>query len=380
MRPLLKPGVAVLALVALALLPFFSSNEVVVVSDFVLAAIVGGLSLHLLTGLTGLVSLGPAAFFGIGAYTAAALMPGRFRLVDQALGNLPPPLDLVAGNSHGWPLGLGLLAAGTVSALVALAIVPVALRFRDIYLAIVTLGLIFLAQFVFVNWQGLTGGSQGITVGAPSIGGFAFQGPTAEWGVVFPQPVKLYYLWGIIALTVALSLWQLGRGRSGLALLAIREREGVIGSLAMSGIYYKAWAFVASGFLAGVAGAMLAVTIGFAVPENWDLGLSIQYVTIIIIGGIGTIRGTVLGALFVVGLPVLLRDLLGAGANLAGIPLTLVQQFMYGAAILLFLLLAPGGLAELVDRVGGWLKAPWRSSGTPLTHSGESMTSTEEAV
>lgn len=336
------------ALVLLAGLPLMVPADAIVVADFTLAAFMGGLSLHLLTGMTGLVSLGPAAFFGIGAYAAAELQPGRLPLIDHALGELPGPLALLAGNANGWPLVLGLLVAGLAAALVALVLVPVALRFRDLYLSIVTLGLLFLASYVFVNWDSLTGGSQGISFGAPAVGGFSFGGQSVVLGAIFPQAVKLYYLWGVIAFLAGLSLWHLGRTRTGRALRAIREAEAVVGSMAIHARAYKAWAFVMSSFLAGMAGIMMAVTTGFSVPQDWNLSLTIQYVTIIVIGGIGTIRGTLLGALFVVGLPALLRTVLGSGAGVFGIPLSLVQQLLYGAAIVAFLLVAPGGLAELL--------------------------------
>lgn len=359
-----RPASLAVVLVLLALLPLVVSAGNLVVADFVLAAIVGGLSLHLITGLTGLLSLGSAAFFGVGAYVTAAFAPGRFGAVDRLLGSLPGPLALLAGNQAGWPLILGLVAGGLAAALVALAMAPLALRFRDVYLAIVTLGLLYLATYVFVNWTGLTGGGQGLSFGAPALGGLAFGGSTAVAGLIFPSAAKLYYLWGVIAVLLCLAAWRLRRSRSGRALVAIREREAVAASLAVPPTRYKTWALVLSGFLAGVAGAMLAVTTGFAVPQSWDLELTIQYVTVIIVGGIGTVRGTVLGALFVVGLPALLRTVLGADVTILGVPLPLAQQLFYGAAVVVFLLLAPGGLGQLLDRLLALMASPlpqgWR--------------------
>ena len=165
--------------------PFLADDQWITVGAFSAIAVIGALSLQVLTGFTGLVSLGHAAFFGIGAYVASSLSPHVHPEVDGLLGSFSGPLMIIAGNQEGWPLILGLFLAGLSSGLVGLLLAPAAIRLSGIYLAIVTMGMIFAAQYLFIHWIWLTGGPEGVVLSAPAIAGFSFEGQTEVAGMVF---------------------------------------------------------------------------------------------------------------------------------------------------------------------------------------------------
>ncbi|WP_137388962.1 branched-chain amino acid ABC transporter permease [Rhodoligotrophos defluvii] len=344
-HPLRLLGWTILAALVLAW-PYIADEQWITVGSFAAIAVIGALSLQILTGFTGLVSLGQAAFFGIGAYAASMLGPAMHPEIDAVLGDLPFPLDLVAGNQQGWPLVLGLLVAGLASGLVGLLLAPAAIRLSGIYLAIVTMGMIFAAQYLFIHWEWLTGGAMGLALSAPAIGGFSFEEPTEIGGLVLSRSLKLYYLAVFIAVLAALSVIRLQSSKTGRALQAIRDNET---AAAMNGIdttYYKIAAFVAADFMAGIAGALYGTQFGYALPETWDLNLSVMFLAMIIIGGLGLVRGAVLGALFVTGLPPFLREVLGDDVHVLGFNAPQLNQVVFGLAIVLFLVAAPGGLAR----------------------------------
>jgi branched-chain amino acid transport system permease protein len=326
--------------------PFFADEEWVTVGAFAAIAVIGALSLQVLTGFTGLVSLGQAAFFGIGAYVASVLGPRVHPEIDAVLGHLPSPLDLIAGNQQGWPLVLGLLLAGLCSGFVGLLLAPAAIRLSGIYLAIVTMGMIFAAQYLFIHWEWLTGGAQGIALSAPAIGSFSFEGKTKIGAIVLGRSAKLYYLSLFVATLAAFSVMRLKHSRTGRALQAIRDNET---AAAMAGIdtnFYKIASFVAADFLAGLAGALYGTQFGFALPDTWDLNLSVMYMAMIIIGGLGLVRGAVLGAIFVTVLPPLLRTVLGDDVHVLGFNASQLNLIVFGLAIVVFLTAAPGGIAR----------------------------------
>lgn len=341
-RPL---AAAVILVVALAW-PFLADEQWLTVGAFVAIAVIGALSLQILTGFTGLVSLGQAAFFGIGAYVASALGPGAHPALDNVLGHLPPLPDVFLGNKSGWPLFLGLMAAGICSGLVGLILAPAAIRLSGIYLAIVTMGMIFAAQYLFIQWHWLTGGAQGIAMSAPAIGGFSFEGKTQFAGIVFTRSAKLYYLALVLAIMATLSVLRLKRSKTGRALQAIRDNETAAAMSGINPVFYKTIAFVSADFMAGIAGALYGTQFGFALPETWDLNMSVMFVAMIVIGGLGLVRGAILGATFVTILPPLLRTLLGDDVHVLGFNAPQLNLIVFGLAIVVFLTLAPGGLAR----------------------------------
>ena len=337
--------------------PFLVSDEWVTVGAFAAIAVIGALSLQVLTGFTGLVSLGQAAFFGLGAYIATMMGPGLHPEIDRILGHLPTPLDLLAGNQQGWPLILGLLLAGLGSGLVGLLIAPAAIRLSGIYLAIVSMGMIFAAQYLFIHWDWLTGGAQGIALSAPAIGGFSFEHVTSIFGVAFDRSAKLYYLGAIAATLSTFSVMRLKGSKTGRALQAIRDNETAAAMAGIDVVRYKVYAFVSANFMAGMAGALYGTQFGFALPDTWDLNLSVMYVAMIIIGGLGLVHGAVLGAIFVTALPPVLRTVLGDDVHVLGFNAPQLNLVVFGLAIVVFLTAAPGGLARF-----NFGRALWRSS------------------
>ncbi len=338
-------GWLVIAAIVLAW-PSFADEEWVTVGAFVTIAVIGALSLQVLTGFTGLVSLGQAAFFGIGAYVASALGPNVHPEVDRLLGHLPLPPDLLAGNQQGWPLVLGLLLAGLCSGFVGLLLAPAAIRLSGIYLAIVTMGMIFAAQYLFIHWDWLTGGAQGIALSAPALGSFSFGGKTDIAGLVLGRSAKLYYLGLFVAALCTFSVMRLKQSKTGRALQAIRDNETAAAMAGIDATYYKIAAFVAADFMAGVAGALYGTQFGFALPDTWDLNLSVMYLAMIIIGGLGLVRGAIYGAIFVTVLPPFLRTALGDDVHVLGFNAPQLNLVVFGLAIVVFLTAAPGGLAR----------------------------------
>jgi branched-chain amino acid transport system permease protein len=268
---------------------------------FVLVA----LGLNLLTGYAGQISLCHASFFGVGAYATAIL--------TQKAG-LPYLLSL-------------LLGAFLTTAIGALAAVP-ALRLKNIYLAIATLGFGVVLQKITFEWRSLTGGGGGLALTPPSIAGY-------ELGAV-----GLYYL-TLILMTVGLfGAWNVSRGRTGRALLIIKDSEIAAGSLGIHASRYKVTAFAISAFYAAIAGGLFAYLVRYINPESFSVGLSISFLSMVVIGGLGTIGGSILGAIFYVIVPELLRGIKDAPGLVFGLLLVIVMVFM------------PQGLWGMLRRLG----------------------------
>jgi branched-chain amino acid transport system permease protein len=260
---------------------------------------VGALGLNILTGLAGQVSLGHAFFMGIGAYTAAWL------------GADPGPLV-----GLGLPIWIWLPGAGIVAALVGIAIGPTAVRVRGLYLAFVTLGLVFIGEFLFQRFSTVTGGSQsGRSFPRFEVRLWKEEQPLIDFsrdgtwfGVQMSSTAKAFYLClGILILAVLLAK-NLQRTRPGRAFQSIRDRDIAAGIMGVEEFKYKLTAFGISSFYAGVAGALLAVFVGRMIPETWNLFLSVQFIAIVLIGGAGVVSGVLMGSAFVVLLPRLVFD------------------------------------------------------------------------
>lgn len=348
---------------------------------------IGALGLNLLTGLAGQVSLGHAFFMGLGAYTAAIL------------GAPEGPLW-----GLGLPMWIWLPAAGIVAALVGILVAPTAVRVRGLYLAIVTLGLVFIGEYLWRNLDFITGGSQsgrnhpGFAVRLwkeeTPIANFSEDGPWLGFLNLTSQG-KTYLF--ILALTVVFVLFakNLQRTRVGRAFMSIRDRDIAAEVMGVNEFRYKTTAFAISSFFAGVAGALLASLVGRTIPETWNLFLSVQFIAIILIGGVGTVTGTILGTLFVILLPRLVQDFTGwmegvvnsgegvlAGVfdifvstgtgdfglvNTApgvapGLGIDQLNLLVYGLLIIVFLIFEPLGL------YGIWLRIRNYWKGWPFTY------------
>jgi len=311
---------------------------------FMVIYAIGALGLNVLTGLTGQVSLGHAFFLGVGAYTAAVL----------------------GGQYHVMALWW-LLAAGIVAAICGAIIGPTALRLRGLYLAVVTIGIVFIGQHLFNNLKWLSGGTVGRAIPSPQFG-FAVTCPSDGCGLNFDQTYDagiktfgknemFYYLALVILALGMLFVRNLLRTRPGRALQAVRERELAASLMGVQLFRWKVSAFVISSFLAGISGALLASFISYVQPNFWDLVLSIQFVAAVIVGGVGTIWGPLLGSVVIFGLePVMQKyaqslPLLAHGTG-SGISVSDATHILYGVAIVVFLVIEPLGVIGLARRAG----------------------------
>jgi len=316
------------------------------VLDYAGIAAIGAVGLNLLTGYTGQVSLGHAAFIGVGAYTAGFL-----------------------GATHGLSLLVWLPASALVGAVVGAVLGLVALRLRGNYLAIVTVGFIFLAQYVFQNWTSVTNGVFGLNTvpsGAASIarvGGYDF-GDLRVLGQVFNQNQGFFFLiWGLLAVLVLLAK-NVVRTRPGRAMQAVRDRDVAAEVIGVGLFRTKVGAFALASAYAAIAGALVGAFTGYIGYNQFDLLMSIQYVAIIIVGGVGTIYGGVIGAIAVGALPQIISQYSGSIPGLAGTAATsgvtpaILAQILYGLLIVVFLVVEPGGIAALWRRVKAYF-ATW---------------------
>jgi branched-chain amino acid transport system permease protein len=304
-------------------------------------AAIGAIGLNLLTGYTGQVSLGHAFFLGCGAYVAAEV-----------------------GGDLGLPLPLWLLCAAAFGAFVGAAVGPFALRLRGNYLAIVTLGLVFLGEHLFRNLESVTGGNSGTSVDAPTnVGVFDLRDPEVLGTIWTSNQAWFWVIWGLVAL-VALLAKNIVRTRPGRAIQAIRDRDVAADVIGVRLGAYKLGAFALSSALAAMAGALYGSYQQFTSPEEWTLFVSIQYIAIIIVGGIGTIFGSVLGALFLGGMPSLIErysdsiPFVKTSASDSGfMSVFSFNQAVFGLLIVLFLVFEPRGLAAIWLRIKAYFKA-----------------------
>lgn len=333
--PWQRTGLVVLLLLYV-LVPLNASDFWLSVLAYAGIAAIGAIGLNLLTGFTGQISLGHAAFVGLGAYSA-----GYF------------------GEELGLPLPLWLLIAAAIGGVIGGVIGPFALRLRGNYLAIITLGLVFLGEHVYNNWRGLTGGPTGRSVEAPASLIVDFNqlgaGLSRNQGWV-------YLIWGIVLL-VALLASNLVRTRPGRAMQAVRDRDVAAEVVGVSLAKYKVGAFVISSALAALAGALVGAYQTYVSPTEWTLLVSIQYLAIIIVGGLGTVFGAVLGALFVGSMPRLIEEYSGsipfvaASAGDEGvITVFALNQALFGLLVVGFLVFEPRGLAAVWLRLKLWFR------------------------
>jgi branched-chain amino acid transport system permease protein len=348
---------APLGLLAAALVaPFYLDAFWVQVGVFAFAAMVAALGLNLLVGEAGQLSLAHSFFIAIGAYgyTLFASPPGE------------------AGGEIGWDLPpLGAVALAVAAAGVAgLLFSPIAARVRGIYLGVASLGLVFLGQHILVNAESVTGGFNGRDVPPLTVAGFSFDDVPGETlhvlGVPFTRVEKLWYV-GLVAVVLAWLYYRNVRAsRAGRALHAVRDGETAAAVMGVDVTRFKGAAFLVSSMLAGLGGVLLALAFHHIVPETFGVLLAIEYLAMIVIGGIGSPGGTLAGALFVSSLPVVLQrysDSLPFVADSptgGGVTAGIAARFCYGAAIVGLLLVEPGGLAALARRVRLRLAGPPR--------------------
>lgn len=304
-----------LALVLAA--PFMIGNYQVTLLVSAMIAIVGAVGLNMLTGTTGLISLGQAGFLAVGAYTNAILM-----------------MD------HGWPVWLSMPAAGVVSALVSLLVGVPSLRLKGLYLAITTLAFAFIINHVILYAEWLTHGPNGIFVSGAKV-----------FGVDLQRGKALYYMTFGITVLVVFAALNIQRSRVGRAWMAIRDHDIAARVMGVDLLRYKLYAFMVSSFIVGIAGALISLQIRFVNIDVFALILSIEALAIIILGGLGSIAGAILGAIFLSLLPEAIRLFFDAFADTNSSFYTTyvyeIRGITYGIVIIAFLRLKPEGLIGL---------------------------------
>lgn len=274
--------------------PYLQHLAVTILISGIIAVGIG-----LLVGHTGMVSLGHAAFVGIGAYTSA--------LVTMRLG---------------WPFWVALPLAGLLSGLVGFLFALPVLRLKGHFLSMATLGFVELIQAVFLNWESLTNGPNGLP-GVP---------PASLFGVVFTTDRQYYYLaLGVLALTMIFVEW-LRRSRVGRAMTMLREDEIAAASLGVNTGWYKTLAFALSAMVAGLAGSLLGHYSAYVSPEPFGSISSLTHLGMVVLGGIAHPVGPLVGAVVLEVLPELLRSLAD------------YRMLIYGALLMLMLPLRPEGL------------------------------------
>jgi branched-chain amino acid transport system permease protein len=301
MERLKKIGVSLL-FALLLIVPQFLDSYLIYLINLTFIHIILAVGLNLLTGCSGQVSLGHAGFYAIGAYTSALLI-----------------IKLKIPFWFSMPLG------GVSAALVGFAIGIPALRLTGFYLALVTLGFNEIVHLVSVHWDGLTQGTRGLMLPKVSIGPYDFGSDYSFYYIILF--ITLFLLW------VARNLM---RTKTGRALIAIRESEIACQCIGMNIAKYKVVAFALSAFYAGVAGGIYGSWVSYISPDNFGLIESFLYIMMVIIGGMGSLIGSVIGAILFTFLPELLRSFED------------VQDVIYGFLLLIFIIFMPDGIYGII--------------------------------
>ncbi|MGD8294576.1 MAG: branched-chain amino acid ABC transporter permease [Desulfobacterales bacterium] len=309
-----------LFLIFLILIPFVADAYILYVANLIGFAIIGAVGLNILTGFTGQISLGHAAFMGVGGYTAAVLMT---RL-----------------NFSFW---LALPCAGLVAALAGLVIGIPSLRVKGLYLCMATLAAQFILEFIFIHWEFMTKGIRGINVPSPALGNF-----------LLDTEKRFYFLTLMMVILAVGFARNLVRSRVGRAFVAIRDRDLAAEIMGISLFRYKLTAFAISSFYAGIAGALWVSFMRIVTPDHFPFHLSIQYLAMVIVGGLGSVLGSIFGAIFMILTPELLNALSSALSKMipdVGQLFIPMKEVVFGALIVLFLIFEPLGLAEIWRRI-----------------------------
>jgi branched-chain amino acid transport system permease protein len=320
------PIVGLLLLVAvLAVVPLFATTYWLDTLNRIGIAIIGALGLNILVGYTGQISIGQAAFLAVGAYSTAVL--------EAKLG---------------LPFYLAIPLAALITAAIGLIFGIPSLRLRGLYLAIATLAAYFITTYVIIHWEGMTNGVLGFNVPVATV-----------FGLPLDTDKRVFYLIYALVIPAILFTKNLFRTRVGRAFIAIRDRDVAASVMGVSLFHYKLLAFVISSFYAGVAGGLMAHHSRIIFPDAFTLLVSIDYLAMVIIGGMGSILGSIFGAVFMTLLPEVLKlsatSLTGVYPQAFGL-IASTRDVVFGLAVIFFLMYEPQGLARIWLR----LKSYWK--------------------
>lgn len=300
----------------LAVAPLFGSHYLHFLLATIMIYALVALGLTVLMGFGGQVSIGHAGFWAIGAYMSGILI-----------------------TKFGVPFVVAVLAGALLSAAFGALLAIPALRVQGHYLAIATLGFALVIQQVLLQWEGVTGGRAGLFVPRPSVAGYELS-----------EDFSYYYF---LLAVVAGGCWMvenLRRSRTGKALLAMKMSPIAAQCAGLNRAHLLVTAFTLSAFLTGLSGALYGSLIGYLSTETFSLNTSLAFLTMTVIGGLGSVPGAVLGAIYLTLAPELLRELKSA------------QMAVYGITLVLCIRFLPGGLSSLPERIGARLSKSRRGS------------------
>jgi branched-chain amino acid transport system permease protein len=327
--PIARWTVAAVAVLFFGVIPLALDQYYLSLANLVWIAVIGALGLNILVGYTGLVSIGHGAFMSVGAYTAANL---AIRLGS------PWPVNLLAG---------GLMAAA-VGAIVGIP----SLRIKGLYLAIATLAGQLIIEWTINHVTFISGGVQAsIDVPRPRLG-----------SLVLSSQRQMYFFLLVFVVLAIVGTLNLVRSRVGRAFIAIRDQDIAAEIIGIDIFRYKLLAFAISSFYAGVTGVLYTYYLGIANYEQFQIGVSIDYLAMIIIGGLGSVLGSIFGAAFVTLLPIAIRYAMEAFGGLFFAPQTVLnlipnlRLMMFGALIILFLIVEPEGLNRLWRNIRNYFR------------------------
>lgn len=316
-------GIFILFLITFVLI---ADKYFIYIINLAAIAIIGSLGLNLLTGFTGQISIGHAGFLAIGAYSSAILT-----------------------SKCSFPFLLALPVAGAITTFAGLLVGIPSLRLKGLYLAITTFAFGFIVEHVANTWDSLTNGSQGMVVPPVEIFGVTFDTDRGLFFIVFP----------ITAFAIIFAR-NLIRSKPGRAWIAIRDQDIAAQTIGINLLWYKLSSFAVSSFYAGIAGALFAHYLMYISPGHFELLVSVQYLAMIIVGGLGSILGSIFGAVFMILLPEFLKflpDLLRDSYPVIVESFADINLILNGLIIILFILKEPKGL------YGIWtdIKVYWRN-------------------
>jgi branched-chain amino acid transport system permease protein len=305
--------------------PLWASPYYISLATIAAIASIGAIGLNILTGYTGLISIGVGAFLGVGGYASAILT-----------------------TNLGLPFWFAVPLAGVTTAAVGALFGVPSLRLKGLYLAMATLAAQVIILFTINNWDSLTGGTAGIIVQRPELFGFTFSSETSY-----------YYLVLVVLIGTAIFTMNLFRTRIGRAFVAIRDRDLAAEVMGINLFKYKIFAFAISSFFIGVGGALMAHYTRVIGPEHYSIGISISYLAMILIGGLGSVVGSIYGAVFITLLPIVLRE--GIGIIGPFVPVLEnhfagLRELVFGLVIILFLIYEPDGLAKMWRNLKDYFK------------------------
>jgi branched-chain amino acid transport system permease protein len=327
--PVARWTVAAIAVIFLLLVPLIFSPYLMTLLNLVLIAVVGAIGLDILVGYTGQISVGHGAFMSVGAYTAANLV---VRL--------------------GLPFWAAIPAGGVMAALIGIVVGIPSLRIKGIYLAVATLAAQFIIEWTINHVTWISGGIEAsIQVPPPSV-----------FGVKLVTPYELYFFLLFFAVLAIVATLNLMRSRIGRAFIAVRDQDIAAEIIGINIFRYKLYAFAISSFYAGVTGVLYTYYYGIANYEQFGIDVSINYLAMIIIGGLGSVLGAIFGATFITILPEAVRIFLKHYGSMVFSQDTVLrnvpnlQLILFGGLIIFFLVVEPEGLNRLWRNIRNYFR------------------------